>query len=249
MSRLRTWSVLFGLGSAALLAAQGSLWAQEALSAKLDPSGMVRVFSGETELAMVELNAHAVGWVNAPQASATAQARDLPAGAGKRFTGTLAIPAADGGAVAYTQTVKALPQGLELEYEVGFTKAMKLSGLQVSINLPTTIFGGKDLVVSNPDADPRTVALPSEQAGDAFQLFFGDGSKVEAAKGTPQAVSAELRAAASVVVQDLRRWERQTFEVRFPAIMEDAGRDVTPEDRLHLDLTLTFAAPVKLTGP
>ena len=45
------------------------------------------------------------------------------------------------------------------------------------------------------------------------------------------------------------RQVRPVFEIRFPAIMEDQGRDMAADDRFHLDLTVTFAAPVKLEGP
>jgi len=110
-------------------------------------------------------------------------------------------------------------------------------------------YAGKELSIARPDDDPQIATLPQEQEGDTFQVWGGEGSKIEVAKGTDQAITIELRAAADVVIQDLRRWEHPTFEIRFPAIMEDQGRDMTAEDRLHLDLTVTFAAPVKLVGP
>ncbi len=59
----------------------------------------------------------------------------------------------------------------------------------------------------------------------------------------------ELRAPADVVIQDLRQWERDVFEVRFPAIMEDPGREVFAGDRLHLDLTVTLTEAVETSGP
>jgi hypothetical protein len=208
---------------------------------------MVRVFSGDTEFGMIELNAHAVGWKNAPQASATARVSDIPGG--KRFVGTLPIPDTNGGALDFAETVKLLAKGLELDFDVGMTKAVKLSGLQVSVNLPTAVYGGKEAVIVHPDAEPRTATLPQEQMGDNFQVLSGDGSRIEVAKGTPQAVTVELQAPAGVVIQDLRRWKRDTFEIRIPAIMDDAGVDVTPEDRLHLHLTVTFASSLTLTGP
>jgi hypothetical protein len=31
--------------------------------------------------------------------------------------------------------------------------------------------------------------------------------------------------------------------------MEDQGREMSAEDRFHLDLTVTFAAPVQLEAP
>lgn len=233
--------------AAAVVVSGGVLWAQGTLTAKLDPSGMVQVLSGETEVAMIELNVHAPGWKNGPQASATARVSDVPGG--KRFVGVLPVPDSNGGALDFAQTVKSLPQGLDLDYDVTMTKAMKLSGLQVSVDLPTAIYGGKDVLIVNPDAESRTATLPQEQMGDNFQIWSGDGARVEVARGTPEAVIVELQAAAGLIIQDLRRWQRPTFEIRIPAIMDDAGRDVTTGDRLHLHLTVTFARPVTLTGP
>jgi hypothetical protein len=80
-------------------------------------------------------------------------------------------------------------------------------------------------------------------------LWSGEGAKIEVAKDTDEAVTIELRAAADVIVQDLRQWDRPIFEIRFPAIMQEEGREVAAEDKFHLDLTVTFASPVKLEGP
>lgn len=198
---------------------------------------------------MIELNAHGPEWKHAPQASAEAEVGDLPDQAGKRFVGTLPVPNTDGGAVRFTETVKVLPQGLQLEYDLSLTGAMKLNGLQVSILLALAQYAGKELVVTQPGGEPQIVGLPQEQQGETFQVWAGEGAKIEVAKGTDDAITIQLRAATDLVVQDLRRWEVPTFEIRFPAIMEDQGRDVAAEDKFHLDLTVTFPAPVKLEGP
>jgi hypothetical protein len=125
---------------------------------------------------------------------------------------------------------------------------VRLNGLQLSVCLPVPQYAGQELVAARPDGDPQIVGLPEEQRQN-FQLWSGEGGKVEVAAGTDRAVTVELRAATDVIVQDLRQWERPIFEIRFPAIMEDQGREVTAEDEFHLDLTVTFAAPVKLEGP
>jgi len=249
MSTLQARMVLVGLATAALLTAANGLWAQETLSAKLDPSGMIRVLRGDVELAMIELNAHGADWTHAPQASATAEVGDLPDGAGKRFIGTLPIPNTDGGAIKFTESVRTLPQGLQLEYDLSMTGAMKLNGLQVSVCLPVAQYAGKEVVVAQPEGDPEIMTLPLEQREQTFQVWTGEGAKIEAAKGTDEAVTIELRAPTDIVVQDLRQWEHPIFEIRFPAIMEDQGRDVAADDRFHLDLTVTLPAPVKLQGP
>lgn len=225
-------------------------WAQDVVEAKLDPAGMVSVSRGQTVLATIDLNAHGPGWAHAAQSEATATVADLPKAAGKQFTGNLAIPKTDGGAIQYTQTVTALSQGFRLEYDLTMTKAMKLSGLQFSINLPVENHRGKEVVISPLYDDPRVVGLPEEQpASGRFQLWSGQGAKIEVAKGTPDAITAQLRAATDVVVQDLRQWEQPVFEIRLPAITEDAGHELAAGQKFHLDLTITFAGPVKLVGP
>jgi hypothetical protein len=205
--------------------------------------------AGEAELAAIEFNAHGPEWKHAPQVSATARVSDLPEKAGKRFVGTLPIPNTEGGAIEFTETVTTLPQGLRLEYDVGVNQALRLNGLQVSICLPVAQYAAKEVVITRPEEEePQVVTLPAE-AGEEAQLWGGEGAKIEVAKGTAQAVSIELQAAAGAVIQDLRRWERPEFEIRFPAIMEDPPREVAAEDRFHLVLTVTFAAPVELAGP
>ena len=87
MSRLQARMILAGGLVSVLLATVSGVWAEDALSVRLHPSGTVRIIRGgaaEAELAMIELNAHGPGWKHAPQESATAQISDLPDKAGKR---------------------------------------------------------------------------------------------------------------------------------------------------------------------
>ncbi len=234
----------------AVLVAASTSWAQGTLVAKADASGLIHVSRDGVELATIELSAHGPGWQHAPQSSATAQVSTLPGQGGLRFTGSLPIPATEGGALNYEETVTELPQGLRVEYEVTVAAAMLLSGLQVSVNLPVGVYAGKEIMVSSPHAEAKIAGLPEEQPEvGRHQIWGGQGARVEAAAGTEDAVAMELRAAADVVVQDLRQWEHPIFEVRFPAIMQDPGREMTLDDRFHLDLTVTFAAPVDLQAP
>ena len=249
MSRLQAGMVLVSVLLAAVFAAASGGWAQETLTAKLGPSGMVRLLRGNTELAMIELNAHGTDWTHAPQESATAQVSDLPDRAGKRFEGTLPIPTAAGAGIQFIESVKALPQGLRLEYDLNMTGAMKLNGLQLSVNLPVAQYGGEDVTIPQLDGDPEAATLPQEESANNFQVWSGEGAKIEVARDTDDAITIELRAPTDIVVQDLRRWEHPIFEIRFPAIMEDGGRDVSADDRFHLDLTVSLPAPVKLQGP
>ncbi len=245
----RSQVVVIVLVGACMLVPSGTPWAQEALTAKLDTTGLVRVSAGGAELATIELNAHGPGWQHAPQQTATAEVSDLPDQAGKRIVGTLPIPKTEGGAIEFAESVTPLPQGLRLEYDLAMSQTMRLNGLQLSILLPVTQYAGAEVLITHPQGEPRIAGLPQEQQEQTFQIWAGEGARIEVAKATDHAVTIELRAAADIVIQDLRQWENPVFEIRFPAIMEDAGREVTAEDRFHIDLTVTFAAPLQLQAP
>ena len=242
-------SFVTGAAIAVLLAGANASWSQDALTAKLHPSGMVQISRADVGLATIELNAHGPGWKHAPQKSATADVSDLPERAGKRFVGVLAIPDTEGGAIRYTENVTTLSQGLRLEYQLTMAGTMRLNGLQFSINLPVAQYAGREVLISRVHEEPKLAGFPQEQQEGKFQVWSGQGARIEVAKGTEEAVTLELRAATDVVVQDMRKWDNPVFEIRFPAIMEDAGREVSAGDRFHLDLTVTFAAPVRLEGP
>lgn len=249
MSKARVAAISIALVVLGFSAVGGYLWAQEALSVKVEPSGLVRVMRGDVLLAAIELNAHGPQWKHAPQNTATAEVTPLAEGQGKRVVGTLPIPNTDGGAVRFSEVVSLAEQGLRLQYDVAVTKAMKLNGLQVSILLPVDVYAGKEVLISHPDADPEGATLPKEQRGEEFYVWGGEGGRVDVAKGTKDALAVELLAPADIIIYDLRRWERPEFEIRFPAIHEDQGYDVTDEDLFHLDLNVSFAAPVKLVEP
>ncbi|NSW57550.1 MAG: hypothetical protein HPY44_16190 [Armatimonadetes bacterium] len=250
MERIRLSAILSGLVALTLLVSTSISCAQEGCTLKLDPTGLITIFRGGVDAGAIELNAHGPNWQHAPQKSATGQISSLRGNAGKRVSGSLPIPnTTAGAAIKFVETVRTLPQGANLTYDLAMGADMKLSGVQVSVLLPVALFAGKEIVVSRPDNDPEVVALPEEQGTRGFQLWRGDGAKIEVAKGTPQAMTIQFRAAADVVIQDLRQWEQQVFEIRFPAIMEDPGRDVFADDRLHLDLTVTFPDAVTLQAP
>ena len=235
-----------GIAMATLLLTAGIAGAQ-GLTAQLDPSGMITVARGTTPLAMIELNAHGPGWAHAAQETATAEVSPLPDG-GRQFVGTLPIPGTEG-AIAYTQTVTPLPQGMHIAYDLTMNGALKLNGLQFSVNLPVATHAGKEILISQPGGDPQISALPQERKETSAQVWSGQGAKIEVASGTPDAVTIEVRAATDVMIQDLRQWQNEVYEVRLPAIMQAPGREMTADDRFHLDVTITFAAPVSLQGP
>ncbi|MFW5866181.1 MAG: hypothetical protein ACOCX2_00095 [Armatimonadota bacterium] len=227
-----------------LSAATGVSCAQGTVTATVAQSGLIEVGDGSGVLAVVDLNAHGPGWQNAPQDSATGQVTDVDGAT--RVTGTLPVPNTEGGALNFTETITALPQGLRIEYDVSVAQAMRLSGLQLSVNLPVSRYAGGEVMITRPHDDPDIAGLPEEQTEGRTQLWRGDGATVEVASDTPEAISVQLRAATDVVIQDLRQWEHEVFEIRLPAIMEDPGREVSADDRFHLDVTITFAGPLTL---
>jgi len=246
MGNLRLAWAVGGAAVAVLVAVTGGLAAEDVLSAKLDQSGAATISRGGVELGVIELNAHGPQWKHAPQATATAQVSDLPDQAGKRFVGTLPIPNTDGGALRYIESVKTLPRGLQLEYDVVPTKGMKLNGLQFSLCLPVAVYAGKEVAVSRAEGEPDIIGFPTDQP---FNGWGGEAARLEVARNAPEAITLDLRAAADVMMQDLRKWERPVYEIRLPAISDDQGRDVTADDRFHLDLTVTFAGRVQVVGP
>jgi len=240
MSRLQAMMIV-----TALLAATGAVLAQGAVTATVHQSGLIEVADG-APLAMIDLNAHGPSWQHAPQEDAMGQVSDLPGGDGVRVTGTLPIPNTEDGAIDFTQSVHELADGLRIEYELTMTRRMSLNGLQLSINLPVARYAGGEVMIRRSHDDPDIAGLPEETTEGRTQLWRGDGASIEVAGETPDAVTIELRASTDVVVQDLRQWESEVFEIRFPAIMEDPPREVRAGDRFHLDLTITFAGPVTL---
>lgn len=224
-------------------------WAGDALTVKLHPSGMVEAIHGSTSLAVIDLNAHGAGWDYASQKDAKAKVSELPGKTGKRLEGSFEIPKAEGGAIRYTETVRPLSEGVHIEYDLVLTKTMKINGLQVSFSLPEAQYAGKEMLVSQLSGDPTLVGFPEEQAEGRSQVWTGSGSKVDLAKDTDESITIELRAATDVLVQDLRRWDSPFFEIRFPAITDQSGREIAAGTRFHLDLIVTFGAPVKLVGP
>jgi len=210
---------------------------------------MIEIIRGSNSLATIDLNAHNADWEYASQKDSKDRVSDLPGRAGKQFEGAFEIPDTEGGAIRYTQKVRALSEGLEVEYDLVTSKTMKLNGLQVSISLPTTGYAGKETLISQLGRDPAFVGLPKEYREGRSQLWTGEGAKVELGKGTDVAVTVALRAATDVLIQDLRQWQSPFFEVRFPAITDPAGRDLPAGTRFHLDITVTLAGPVRLVGP
>ncbi len=235
-----------GLIAVTVCLAASLAWAQAPVTATVDSSGLVSITSGGQQVATIDLNAHGPGWQHAPQQTATGEVSDLQGVTGKRVTGTLPIPNTEGGQLAFTETVRAVSQGLRLEYDLSVSQAVRVNGLQLSLNLPVDVHAGGEVMILHPHYDPEIAGLPTEHTEGGGRLWSGSGSTVEIAEDTEHAITVELRAATDVLVQDLREWDETVFEVRFPAIMEGGGREITPDDRFHLDLTVSFSGPLTL---
>jgi hypothetical protein len=236
--------------------------AQDALTAKLLAQGGVKVMAGDKLLATLSLNAHGPAWKHVDQPAATAVVRDAETGPARIVEGSLPVPDTDGGAVRFVETVKPVEKGFSVAYSLGYTKAMALNGLQVSLLLPAEVFGGKSVVLHAPGegdaaADRATeVALPEQLSAEKWQLATSPATKVEIAPGTENAITIapkvpEAEAGAKVqlpkfIVQDLRKWDQNVFEIRLILIYDEKGKQVTAEDKANTELSVTFARALQL---
>ena len=239
--------------------------AQDALSAKLLAQGGIKVMAGDKVMATLSLNAHGPAWKHADQPAATAIIKDAETGPAKTVEGSLLVPDTDGGAVQFVETVTPAEKGFTVAYSLGYTKAMTLNGLQVSLLLPADVFAGNAVVLYAPGEKPAEgeaaadkateVPLPEKLDWEKWQLATGQASKIEIAQGTDNAITIapklpEPKEGAKValtrfVVQDLRKWDQNVFEVRLILIMDDKCKQVSAEDKANIELSITFARPLQ----
>jgi len=251
MKTLQAWECVL-IAAALLVAAAGACFAQAAtaatgpVTATVAPSGLIEVSDGSGLLATIDLNAHGPGWDNVTQSMGSGEFTGAAGDKALQVTGTLPVPKTEDGVLDFTESVTALAQGLRIEYDLSAPKTVSLNGLQLSINLPVARYGDGEVMILRPHDDPDIAGLPAEPVEGRTQLWRGDGATIEVGTDTPEAIKVQLRAATDVFIQDLRQWEHDIFEVRFPAIMEDPPREVMAGDRFHLDLTITFAGPFTL---
>jgi hypothetical protein len=257
---LRGYKAFLAFVASALLVVTGSqmVCAQGTLTAELLPQGGVSVMAGGKLLALFSLSAHGPEWKHADQPQATATVREADPGPGEVVEGTLPVPSTDGGAVKFVETVIPRDRGFSADCILGVTQALTLNGLQVSLLLPTDRFAGKTIVVHGPPAgaeaaaeEPVSLTVPGRLDEEKWQLFAGPASKIEIAAGTddsitiaprpPEAKKGEVAAPTTFLVQDLRKWDQDMIEVRLYLIMEDKGKQVAVEDKLHAALDLIFA--------
>lgn len=232
---------------------------QDPIVAKVGPKGALVMMSGDKALATLTLNAHGIGWKHVEQEDATAALKELDPGPGRCCEGNLAVPDTDGGAVRFREVIKPIEKGLSLAYELGFNKALSLSGLQVSLYLSPDVYAGKEIAITSPAAQDQAgvvtrLTLPAEVDQQKWQLGMAPAEKVEIAAGTDQAITltpklpqveGKATPPAMFIVQDLRRWNTNAFEIRWFLIMDDKGKQVAADDTPGVAFTLGFPREVQ----
>ncbi len=255
--------LLVALACVFVIVPQAAL-AQETLTARLLPHGAVSISSGDRPLATLSLNAHGPDWKHVDQDAATAEAsgdREL-----MRFLGTLPVPNTDDGAIRFAETIEPRANGLVADYVLGPTQAMQLNGLHISLLMPAEALVGRTIRVHPPAAKGPTaqadapekvqgIALPAHLDEKGWQLFTGPASKVEIAPGTDDAITVAPLAFEPTMegmaeppifaVQDLRKWDQDTIEVRLSLVMADKGTWLSAWDKMHAAASISFVRELR----
>ena len=219
--------------------------AQDGRTAALKAGGMVALNDGEGKFCDLELNVHGPEWTYSSQADAKATVS--VDGEAKVFTGTLPVPDTDDGAVTFREDISADEDGLKVGYELGFSGAMTVNGLQVSLLLPADRFAGTRLTITGEGTAKRYVALPAEldEAGWVLASLKGKTIQIGTEEGSPTVTLDKSR---DLLIHDLRRWERDEFEIRIPIIAAEEGTIVGNTDNYDLEVTLA-PGPVEVKVP
>jgi hypothetical protein len=221
--------------------------AQEAREVLVRANGQLLARDAEGDFATVEINLHNSNWTYASQADATAASEDL-AGGGKRLTGTLPVPEVIGAALSFLQTITPADDGLHIIYELQPAGPLVLNGLQISVVLPAERFGGQQVIVRHAEAIDRTVPLPRALNPAQWQLGTIQGNAVQIGADEATALTAKISKTYGLILNDLRRWDRDEFEIRIPLIYEEQGRMLSTTDRFSVELVLG-PGELALTGP
>ena len=219
--------------------------AQDGRTAILKDGGMVAVQDGEGKFCDLELNVHGPEWTYSSQADAKATAS--ADGEAKVMTGALPVPGTDDGAVTFREDVRGDDDGLKVGYELGFSGAMTVNGLQVSLLLPADRFAGTRLTITGEGTAKRYVVLPAEldEAGWVLASLKGKTIQIGTEEGSPTVTLDKSR---DLLIHDLRRWERDEFEIRIPIIAAEEGTIVGNTDNYDLEVTLA-PGPVEVKAP
>ena len=221
---------------------------QDGLGLRFTPDGRVQVWAGAEQLMTLELNAHGPKWSHAGQEKATATRADADTerDAGVVFSGSLPVPNTEGGAIEFVETLEPIESGFSAVYKLRPNREVLLNGLQLSLLLPTARFTGKEIALRAAEGEPTRLTLPRELNGEKWVLGAAECNGVEVAPGAPDAIALTTEKAARLVVQDLRQWQKEVFEVRLALITADEGELVSADRRYSVKIDVTFARPLFL---
>jgi len=236
--------VMMGCAVALLATVVGA----QGIQCALQKAGALVLSTDGQKLGMLELNAHGPEWKYVSQTEAMAEAKNTEDDKGKVLTGRLPVPNTEGGAVTFIETVVPGDNKLDVTYDLSFDQAMTLNGLQVSLVLPAKRYAGKPVTLRMGEGE-RNLDLAMTLNRDLWELITVKGDQVRIASDTPDQITITTDQEADIGVKDLRRWDRDEFEVRIALITEQQGRQVSAADSFKIKLSLEFGGAVELTGP
>ena len=241
---------LIGVALVVVLVGGATAWGQPGLNltGRCLPDGRVVVSAGPGVLFTLDLNAHGPNWTNVGQEKATASPTDIVGEGGLNIEGTLPVPNTNGGAVKFSETVWPAEQGFSLAYNLGFTKDMTLNGLQVSMLMPVGGFIGKTLAIQSAGAEVLQVTLPQTWTEQTWQLGDAEGDAILIDTGGAMPIAIRAAEGQRLLLQDLRRWDHDLFELRFTFIFAAAGQPVKADEARNLSLELEFDRQVEFEG-
>ncbi len=223
--------------------------------------------SDGAQLGMLLLTAHGPAWGYVAQDRgqvALGAAREPGVWA---FTGEMVVPGTDGGIVQFEQSVALAGEGATVEYDIRFSKPMALKGLQASLRFPAAPFAGRTVAVMLADGSVHEVELPEEVGADRPQLLRlalqpedepGEPEQPEGESQEPEQspivdvdgkVLLTIDEAAGLMVQDLRPYGPDQYEVRILAIADQKGHMVTADDEYSIKFTVSLPGEMTLVGP
>jgi len=220
--------------------------AQDGRTVVLRGSGQVLLKDADGDFATLELNLHNSAWKYASQTDATAKCQDT--GEEKTFTGALPVPEVAGATIAFLETITSANDGVHVIYEMRPSGPMILNGLQISLLLPTDRFGGQQLTVSGGEAAEQPIALPRTLNPAQWQMGTHKGNALQIGAEAATAVKVKIDKAYDLIIQDLRQWQRDEFEIRIPFIQADQGQMVGNNDGWDVEVILA-PGPMTVTGP
>jgi len=203
----------------------------------LRDTGQILLKDAQGDLGTLELNLHNSNWKYASQAEATAKCEEQ-AGGGKTFTGALMVPDVPGVSMSFLETITPKDDGVHVIYELRPSAPLVLNGLQISLLLPTARFAGQRVAIRGQDTPERSIQLPRVLDADAWQLGTVRGNTVEI--GTEEAATLALRTdkTSGLILHDLRRWDREEFEIRIPIVQADEGKMIGANERFDVEVVL-----------